>query len=79
MISGMDTEYVSVCMKYIKEWIVEENVQEWDVSKESMEYIIENGGDGIRDLEECFKKLVVVAKEYQITKIDKKFIDTVIF
>ncbi|MBQ8518138.1 MAG: hypothetical protein IJ455_00860 [Agathobacter sp.] len=78
MINGMDTEYVSVCMNYIKEWIVEYEVQDWDISKEMMEYIIVNGGDGIRDLEECFKKLVSVAKEYQITKIDKKFIDTII-
>ncbi|MBQ2901645.1 MAG: hypothetical protein IJE49_07340 [Agathobacter sp.] len=78
MINGMDTEYVSVCMNYIKEWMVELDVQEWDISKEAREYIIENGGDGIRDLEECFKRLVAVAKEYQITQIDKKFIDTVI-
>lgn len=78
MINGMDTEYVSVCKNYIKEWIVEYEVQELDISKETVEYIIVNGGDGIRDLEECFKKLIEVAKEYQITKIDKKFIDTVI-
>lgn len=78
MINGMDAEYVSVCMNYIKEWIAEYDIQGWDISKEAIEYIIENGGDGIRDLEECFKKLVAVAKEYQITKMDKKFIDTVI-
>ena len=78
MINGMDKEYVSVCMNYIREWIAEYEVQDWEISRETVEYIIENGGDGIRDLEECFKKLVKTAKEYQITHIDKAFIDTVI-
>lgn len=78
MIYGMDTEYVSVCVNYIKEWIVEYDIQEWDISQEAVEYMIVNGGDGIRDLEVLFKKLVEVAKEYQITQIDKKFVDTVI-
>lgn len=78
MMNGMDAEYVSVCTNYIKEWIVEYDIVEWDISKEAIEYIIEIGGDGIRDLEKSFKRLVEVAKEYQITKLDQKFIDTVI-
>lgn len=78
MINGIDREYVSVCINYIKEWIVEYEAQGFGISMEEIEYIIEKGGDGIREVEQCFKKIVETAKEYKVEKIDKKFIDTVI-
>lgn len=78
MLNGIDREYATVCMNYIKEWIVEYEVEDWELSQEIMAYIIVKGGDGIRDLEKCFRLVIETAKEYQVTKIDKKFIDTVI-
>lgn len=78
MINGMDREYVDVCMNYIKEWIVEYEAQNLGITVEEVEYIVEKGGAGIREVEQCFKKIVETAKEYKVDKIDKNFIDTVI-
>ena len=77
MINGMDAEYVSVCVNYIKEWIAAYGVQSWGITQENIEYIIAKGGNGIRDLEENFHKLIKVAREEKLTKIDKAFIDKV--
>jgi len=78
MLNKIDREYAEVCINYIKEWIMKYEVEDWEISQEIMEYIITKGGDGIRDLEKCFYQVIATAKEYQITKIDKKFVDTVI-
>ena len=78
MINGMDAEYTLVCENYIKEWMIAYGVQSWELTQEEIQYIVFKGGDGIRDLESSFQKLVDVAKEQKLTKIDKRFIDKVL-
>lgn len=78
MMPGMDTEYVSVCINYIKEWVDAYRVQSLGFTQELMEYIVLKGGNGIRDLEESFRLLVKSAKEEKISKIDIAFVDKVL-
>ena len=78
MINGMDTEYVLVCENYVKEWIAAYGIESWGLTQEDIEYIIVRGGDGIRDLEENFYKLVKTARDQKLTKIDTSFIDRVL-
>ena len=78
MMPGMDTEYASVCINYIKEWVDAYRVQSLGFTQELMEYIVLKGGNGIRDLEESFRLLVKSAKEEKISKIDIAFVDKVL-
>ena len=78
MINGMDADYVSVCVNYVKEWMAAYGVKSWALSQDEMEYIVAKGGNGIRDLEESFHKLVTEAKAQNISKIDIAFIDKVL-
>lgn len=78
MMNGMDVDYVSVCVNYVKEWMIVYGVEDWELSQEMMEYIVAKGGNGIRDLEENFHKLVTEAKKQNISKIDSAFIDKVL-
>ena len=78
MINGLDAEYTSVCVNYVKEWMVAYGVESWGLSQAEIEYIVAKGGHGIRDLEESFHKLVMAAKEQKLVKIDTAFIDKVL-
>lgn len=78
MMNGMDVEYTSVCVNYIKEWISAYGIESWGLTQEDMEYIVAKGGHGIRDLEENFRKLVTEGRKQNISKIDIAFIDKVL-
>lgn len=77
MIYGMDQDYAKCCKNYIHQWIKERNAQHFEMTDDVVEYIIIKGGDGLRELEACFHKIVDVAEEYEIEFIDKSFIDKV--
>jgi len=79
MVFCMDKEYVECCKNYIKSWIVENEVQHIQFSEEVIEHIIENGGDGLRELAESFKKIASAIKEYKMESIKVTDIDVIIF
>ncbi len=77
MIYGMDKDYAKCCVDYIKLWIEESNAHNYEITDEVIEYIIMKGGDGLKELESRFYKIIDTAQEYQVEKIDKAFIDKV--
>ena len=77
MMYDMDSGYLKTGKEYILQWLEAYN-DDFQITDDAIEYIIERGGIGFCELEETVHTLIDTAKEYRIHEITRDFIDIVL-
>ncbi len=77
-LADMDKGYVQCCREYLKNWIKTYNAEKYRISEEVIDEIIVKGGDGLRELQIVFKKIMDRASEEGVETIDILFLEQIL-
>lgn len=76
-LGGVDKDYAECCKGYLRDWIKKYDAEKYLISEAVLDEIIAAGGEGLRELQMNFTKLIDHAKEECVEIIDEAFVKQV--